>query len=112
MEGHGAMMSSHKAPSIERPRDVYDSHGRPLGSSDGFLPDPGSGGLGIELEIDEEAREVLDTDLRRAWVSADQVIAVRRDRLILNMSARELRMRLRNRSFAELREPSPEEMET
>lgn len=106
------MMSSYKAPAIERPRDVYDDHGRPLGSTDGFLPDPGSGGLGIELEIDEEARHILDTDLRWAWISADHVIAVRRDRLILNMSARELRMRLRNRSFAELRDPSPEWVET
>lgn len=95
-------MTTHKAPSVQRPREVYDYHGRPLGRSDGFVPDPGSGGLGIELEIDAEARELLDTDTTRAWLSADKVIAVRKDRMVLDVSLRELRLMLRQRSLQEM----------
>lgn len=98
-------MSSYKAPAIERPRDIFDSHGRPIGRTRGFVPDTDSGGLGIELEIDPEARELLDTDLARAWLGLDQVNAVRRDRMILDLSARELRKLLRQRSMAELTGP-------
>jgi hypothetical protein len=87
----------YKAPAIQRPRDVYDYHGHRLGETNGFHPDPGSGGLGIELEIDDEARELLDTETTRVWLSSDQVMAVRRDRMILDMSLRELRQRLRER---------------
>lgn len=105
-------MTTHKAPAVERPREVYDSHGRPLGRTDGFVPDPGTGGLGIELEIDEEAQEVLDTDLSWAWLSMDDVIAVRRQSLVLDMSARELRMILRARALEELQRTPPEELET
>lgn len=95
-------MTTHKAPSVQRPREVYDHHGHPLGRSDGFVPDPGTGGLGIELEIDEEARELLDTETTRTWVSADKVIAVRKDRMVLDVSLRELRLLLRERSLQEM----------
>lgn len=89
----------YKAPSIQRPRDVFDYHGRRLGQTDGFRPDPGSGGLGIELELDDEARALLDTDTTRTWLASDEVMAVRRDRMVLDMSLRELRIRLRERGL-------------
>jgi hypothetical protein len=95
-------MTTYKAPSVQRPREVFDSHGHPLGRSDGFVPDPESGGLGIELEIGEEARELLDVDLSRAWLSSDKVMAVRKDRMILDLSLRELRHLLRARSLGDL----------
>lgn len=96
---------SYKAPSIQRPREIFDSHGRPIGQTEGFVPDTDGGGLGIELEIDPEAQDVLDTDLTRAWLSSDKIIAVRKDRMVLDLSARELRMLLRERSLEELTAP-------
>lgn len=89
----------HQAPSIQRPRDVFDYHGHHMGETSGFRPDPGSGGLGVELELDEEARELLDTRLTRIWLTSDQVQAVRRDRIVLDMSLRELRLRLREQEM-------------
>lgn len=89
----------YKAPSIQMPRQVYDSHGHHLGRSDGFHPDPDSGGLGIELELEEEAQNLLDTDMERAWLPADNVEHVRRDRIILDLTLLELRLLLRGRSL-------------
>lgn len=91
----------YKAPAIQRPRTVYDAHGHHLGQSEGFRPDPGSGGLGIELELAEEARSVLDTQTTRTWLPADDVVRVRRDRMVLDLTVRELRLRLRERSLWE-----------
>jgi hypothetical protein len=89
----------YKAPSIEQPRRVFDSHGHMLGECDGFRPDPATGGLGIEIEFEDEARSLLDTDLRRAWLSADDVRNVRPDRMILALTLRELRLVLHERSL-------------
>lgn len=99
----------YKAPSIQRPRDVYDSHGRLLGVSDGFRPEPWSGGLGIELQIDPDARGLLDTQTTRAWLSADDVLRVRRDRMVVGLSLRELRLILRERSLRNLDPPTQRE---
>lgn len=101
MGDHGADgdVRVYKAPSIQRPRDVYDAHGNRLGRSEGFQPDPGSGGLGIELEIEEAARNLLDTETTRTWLSADQVTRVYRDRMVLALTLRELRLRLREQAL-------------
>lgn len=97
----------YKAPSIQRPRDVYDYQGRRLGQTDGFRPDPGTGGLGIELELDEEGRKLLDTDRTHMWLSTDKVMAVRRERVVLDAALRELRLIVRERSRWDEIELSP-----
>lgn len=107
-----ASMVVHKAPSIQCPREIYDAHGHFLGEADGFVPDPGSGGLGIELEIEEQARDLLDTELSRAWLGSDKVARVRRDRMILDLSLTELRLLLRDRSMRSLPEAAWEELGT
>lgn len=95
----------YKAPSIQRPRDVYDAHGRLLGTSEGFRPEPWSGGLGVEVEIDPRARDLLDTTTTVAWLSADDVLRVHRDRMVIGLSLRELRLILRERSLRNLDPP-------
>lgn len=80
----------HKAPSVERPREIFDSHGRLLGQTSGFRPDPESGSLGLELELAPETVEDTDSNVRSVWLPANQVMAVRRDRMTLNLSIEEL----------------------
>ena len=98
----------YKAPTVQRPRDVFDGHGHLLGISDGFRPDATAGGLGLEVEFVEEARSLLDTGRTRVWISADRVDRVRKDRVILDVTLRELRLELRDRDLWSTRPLSAE----
>lgn len=80
----------HKAPSVARPREIFDSHGWLLGQTSGFRPDPESGILGLELELAPETIEEMNSNVRSVWIPANQVMAVRRDRMTLELSLEEL----------------------
>lgn len=92
----------HKAPSVRQPREIFDRHGQLLGRSTGFRPDPGSGGLGLEVELTPETRASLNTPLRTVWVPETEVIAVRRDRLLVDLTVEELRRFVREPASPEL----------
>lgn len=80
----------HEAPTVQRPREIFDSHGRLLGRAEGFRADPGTGTLGLELELSSEVVEALEGQVRSVWVREDQVMAVRRDRMTLDLSREEI----------------------
>lgn len=86
----------HKAPTVQRPREIFDNRGRLLGRAEGFRPDPGAGNLGLELELSPELVEALDANVRSVWVSEDQVMAVRKDRMTLDLSLEEIRRFVRH----------------
>lgn len=98
----------HKAPAVEQPREIFDSHGRPLGRAQGFRPDPSTGSLGLELELSPEIAGSLQTDASSVWIRDDQVMAVRKDRVTLDLSLEEIQRLVRRLTSApELAEPAP-----
>lgn len=97
-----------KAPAVERPREIHDSHGRLLGHAEGFRPDPSTGSLGLELELAPEVAGSLETDASSVWIRDDQVMAVRKDRMTLDLSLEEIeRLVRRLESGPKLAEPAP-----
>lgn len=80
----------HKAPTLRRPREIFDNHGRMLGQADGFRPDPSTGGLGLELDLTPEIVAELGAEVASVWVPDAKVLAVRRDRMMLDLSTSEL----------------------
>lgn len=97
----------HKAPTVERPREIFDSHGRMLGQAHGFRPDPVTGSLGLELELSPDIVQKVGTDVHSVWVREDEVMAMRRDRMTLDLSLEEIRRLVRRpASVAELEDPT------
>lgn len=98
----------HKAPAVQRPREIFDNRGRLLGRAEGFRPDPGTGSLGLELELSPEVVEALDDDVRSIWVSDEHVMAVRKDRVTVDLSLEEVhRFVRRPTTVPELGGPEP-----
>lgn len=102
--------SMHKAPTVQRPRAIFDNHGRHLGRAEGFRPDPGTGSLGLELELSPEIVEALDADVHSIWVSDEHVMAVRKDRMTVDLSLEEVRRFVHQpTAVPELAEPAAED---